>query len=150
MLGVFVQSRARHLADTNKPVRAARDYALAHTLFPKSRKIYIGLTGHLVAAGEKLFTAREHGHPYSLGAYLAGRYRSQNTRRPTIPASAANGSILGDIDEIDAINRRNMQRHKQRSILPVPPQPYQPTIPVPAGTSIPGSNGLPQLPQIRR
>ena len=150
MLGVFVQARARHLADTNKPARAARDYALAHTLFPKSRKIYLGLTGNLVAAGERLFTPGEHGHPASLGAYLVGRYRTRNTRRPTNLAPTAHRSILGDTDEFEAMNRRNMQRHKQRSLPPPPPQPYQPTIPGPPGAPIPASTGLPQLPQIRR
>ena len=147
MLGVFVQARARHLADTNKPVQAARDYALAHTLFPRSRKIYAGLAGWLVPVGEKLFTPDEHGHPYSLGAYLSGRYRTRNTRRPTSSAPTAHGSILGDIEELNAANRRNMQRNIH---TPAIPQPYQPPIPGTTGPPMPGPVGLPQPPQLRR
>ncbi len=106
----FVQSRARHLADTNKPALAAADYALAHTLFPKSRKIYIGLTGHLVATGEKLFTPDEHGHPSSLGAYLVGRYRSPSDHARTTGSSRTKRTDpLADIERINASTRRNMQ-----------------------------------------
>ena len=128
MLGVFVQARARHYADTNKPVQAARDYALAHTLFPKSRKIYLGLTGNLVAAGERLFTPGEHGHPASLGAYLVGRYRSPyGGTRAAGPWRTVRADPLAEIERINAINRRNMQRIMNP---PTAPKPYQPPSPV--------------------
>ena len=139
MLGVFVQSRARYLADTNNPAPAARDYALAYTLFPKSRKIYVGLAGHLVATGEKLFTAGEHGHPSSLGAYLVGRYRSPSARsRATGSPRTARVGLLGDIERSNASTRRNRQH-----MIPLParPQPYQPPMPGVAG---------PTQPQLRR
>jgi len=74
MLGVFVQARARFYADTGKVKLAARDYALAHTLFPNSRQVYIGLVGNLLPVGEKLFNSDEHGHPSSLLEYLGQRY----------------------------------------------------------------------------
>ena len=153
MLGVFVQSRARYYADTDEPALAARDYALAHTLFPRNRKIYIGLAGHLVPVGEELFTHDEHGHPRSLGAYLAGRYRSPHVRpRTTNPSPTARRSILGDIDGIEAIHQKNMQRHRQRSMTPplVHPQPYQPTPPGAINVPTPTVPRAPQLPQVRR
>ncbi len=70
MLGVFVQGRARHFQDIGKSDLAARDYALAHTLFPKSRRVYVGLVGNLLLVGERLFARDEHGHPLSLAACL--------------------------------------------------------------------------------
>ena len=153
MLGVFVQSRGRHLSDTNKPIDAAADYALAHTLFPKSRKIYANLTGCLVPVGEKLFTPDERGHPYSLGAYLAARYRRSNSgRRSTNGRSSANLDIHQAIDKIDAINRRKMQRHKQNSMPPqmVHPQPYQPPMSGVIAPPVPSLPGAAPLPQVRR
>ncbi|MBT3199461.1 MAG: hypothetical protein HN350_06050 [Phycisphaerales bacterium] len=153
MLGVFIQSRGRHLSDTKKPIDAAADYALAHTLFPKSRKIYANLAGCLVPVGEKLFTPDERGHPYSLGAYLAARYhRSNSGRRSTSSRSSANLDINQAIDKIDAINRRKMQRHKQNSMPPVMvhPQPYQPPMPGVIAPPVPSVPGAAPLPKLRR
>jgi len=72
MLGVFVAMRARHYCDVNQIRRSARDYALAYTLFPSSRKIYIGVVGNMVPRGFELFTPDEHGHPDSLAAFIRG------------------------------------------------------------------------------
>jgi len=124
---VFVQARARHYADTGKAIRAARDYALAHTLFPNSRKIYVGLAGNLVAAGERLFAPNEHGHPASLGAYLAGRYLSPGTRTGAAGSGrTARPDPLAELERVTELNRRNMQRLRRQ---PTRPQPYRPALP---------------------
>jgi len=150
MLGVFIQARARHYADTGKAIHAASDYALAHTLFPNSRKIYVGLAGNLVATGERLFAPNEHGHPASLGAYLAGRYLSPGT--PT----GATGSgrtrrpdPLAELERINELNRRNMQRLRHPA---APPQPHRPVVPgvvQPYQPVVPGTV-QPHQPQPRR
>ena len=123
MLGVFVQARARHFADTGKIDLAARDYALAHTLFPNSRKVYMGLVDNLLPVGEKLFARNEHGHPASLAAYLAGRYRP----RVTGPAgrSVYQRDPIAEVERLNAINRRNMQRLMR---TPKPPRPHRPPV----------------------
>jgi len=137
MLGVFVQARGRHFADTGKFDRAARDYALAHTLFPKSRKVYVGLVGSLLPVGEKLFMRGEHGHPVSLAAYLTSRYQPRvvrsggPARRP-----AFRRDPIAELDRINAENRAAMRRLMQP---PVPPQAQQPSAP-----------GAPQPPQPHR
>jgi len=125
MLGVFVQARARHFQDTGKPNLAARDYALAHTLFPDSRKIYMGLVGNLLPVGERLFERSEQGHPISLAAYLGARYRG------AVPGSTGAGRTrdgLGEVERINAINRANMRRLMQPP-TPLHPQQYQPARP---------------------
>jgi hypothetical protein len=114
MLGVFVQARGRYYADTYQQAQAAQDYALAHTLFPRSRKIYIGLVGNLLPVGESLFAANEHGHPVSLANYLSARYR------PRSAASAPQRDPFAEIDQINAINARN------RQLLENPAQPATP------------------------
>ena len=125
MLGVFVQARARHFADTGKIDLAARDYALAHTLFPNSREVYMGLVGTLMPVGEKLFARSEHGHPLSLAAYLSGMY-APGGRAGLAGGPAYEPDPLLEVERIDAINRANMQR-----MMPPPmaPQPYQPPVP---------------------
>ena len=127
MLGVFVEGRARHYADTDRPDLAARDYALAHTLFPSCRKVYIGLLGSLLPVGEKLFARNEHGHPATFAAYLAGRYQ------PAVPGVASPGGPrryrdpIEEAERVDAFNRETI-----RSILRPTPQP-QPQGAVPVG-----------------
>jgi len=125
MLGVFVQARARHFADTGRAELAARDYALAHTLFPNSREVYIGLVGNLMPVGEKLFARSEHGHPLSLAAYLSGLYATGGR------ANLAGGPLretdpLWEVERINASNRANMQRMMQP---PMAGQAYQPPVP---------------------
>jgi hypothetical protein len=133
MLGVFVQARARHFADTGKIDLAARDYALAHTMFANSRKVYIGLVGNLLPVGEKLFARNEHGHPMSLAAYLSGMYapRSSNTGLARSPIYQPDPIL--EAERINAINQANMRRMMQP---PTVPQAYQPPVP-----------GVPQPPQ---
>ncbi len=88
----------------------------------------ISLAGHLLAAGERLFTPGEHGHPYSLGAYLAGRYRAIPARTSSASSPrTARADPLAEIERINAINRRNMQRIMNP---PTAPKPYQPPSPV--------------------
>ncbi|MFP4140769.1 MAG: transglutaminase family protein [Phycisphaerae bacterium] len=126
MLGVFVQARARHFADTGKVALAARDYALAHTMFPNSRKVYIGLVGNLLPVGEKLFARSEDGHPMSLAAYLSGQYapRSSNTGLARSPIYQHDPVL--EAERINAINQANMRRMMQP---PMAPQPHQPPVP---------------------
>lgn len=136
MLGVFVKARGRHFADTGKVNLATRDYALAYTLFPNSRKIYVGLVGNLLPVGEKLFARNEHGHPRSLAAYLSGRYMRRGNDAGRAGASMYQADELLDNKRINAINRRNMQRvmpptdtkPDQPPVpgVPKPHQPYQP------------------------
>ena len=123
MLGVFVQARARHFADTGESDLAVRDYALAYTLFPKSRKVYIGLVGNLLPVGEKLFAPNEHGHPVSLAAYLSGLYARRRNEAGLAGAPAHRADPLFEVERINAINRRNMQRMTQP---PVPSEVYRP------------------------
>jgi hypothetical protein len=115
MLGVFIQSRGRHYADTDQTSLAAQDYALAHTLFPRSRRVYIGLVGNLLPVGELLFAPNEHGHPMTLASYLQGQYR---------PASHSVSSPTHDpfleIERLNAINARN------RQLIDNPPAPTMP------------------------
>jgi hypothetical protein len=142
MLGVFVQSRARHYADTGKARQAAQDYALAYALFPNSRKAYMGLFDSLMECGEKLFGEEEAGHPAALAASLAGRYQPPGAGLAGPRAAGADGRSplhrdpLEDIDRINAINRANMERLAQP---PGFPQSYQPPVP-----------GLPPPPQPNR
>ena len=133
MLGVFVQARARHYADTGKIELAARDYALAHTLFPNSRKVYIGLVGNLLPVGEKLFARNELGHPMSLAAYLSGQYAQRGNEAGLAGAPIYQPDPVLEVERINAMNRANMQRMMQP---PMVPQPYQPPVP-----------GAPQPPQ---
>jgi len=129
MLGVFVQARARHYADTGKVDLAVRDYALAHTLFPSSRKIYIGLLGNLLPVGERLFARNEHGHPATFAVYLAGLYR------PGVPGVALPGGPrryhdpIEEAERVDAFNRETMQHIMKPALQPQP----QPHGPAPAG-----------------
>jgi len=135
MLGVFVQARARHFADTGRIDLAARDYASAHALFPSSRKIYLGLVDNLLPVGEKLFARNEHGHPVSLGVYLSGRYapRKHDAGLARFPIRQADP--FPDIQRINEINRRYMQRMQPREA----PQRHQPPAP-----------GVPQLPRLHQ
>ena len=126
MLGVFIQARGRHFADIGKARLAAIDYALAHTLFPNSRKIYIGLVGNLMGTGEKLFTHNEHGHPASLGMHLAGRYRRASVRPGPPRALPHLPDWASEVERINAINR---SRAQQMMMTPTLPQPYQPPVP---------------------
>jgi len=122
--------RARHFSDTDRYALAAHDYALAHTLFPASRNIYIGLLGSLAPMGESLFIRGEHGHPYSLAVFLANCYATEDIRSSTKnPWPSAARSVPGDIDNINAANRRNMKRHRQTSVPSIPPTPSMPTAP---------------------
>ena len=119
MLGLFVAARARHFDDTNNTDLAARDYALAHTLAPNNRKIYVGLVESLVPQGEKLFASNEIGHPLSLGQYLVGKYQPlHHNPGPADPFAEA--------ERINAINRGNMERTIPS--MPQGPQPYRPPL----------------------
>lgn len=133
MLGVFVQARGRHYADTGKMDLAARDYALASTLFPRSRKIYLGLVDTLIPVGEKLFTRDELGHPMSLAAYLGGRYAPCGNDTGLGRSPIYRPDPFADVQRLNEINRRNMQPMMQP---PTVPQPYHPPVP-----------GVPQPPQ---
>jgi hypothetical protein len=133
MLGVFVQARARHYADTGKIDLAAHDYALAHTLFPNSRKVYIGLVGNLMPLGEKLFARNEHGHPMSLAVYLSGMYAPRSSTTGLARSPIYQPDPILEAERINAINQANMRRMMQP---PTVPQPYQPPVP-----------GVPQPPQ---
>lgn len=124
MLGVFIQSRARHFQDIGKPRLAARDYALAHTLFPKSRKIYVGLVGNLLPVGEKLFAGNEFGHPYSLSRHLSARYMSVQQRQEARRRRTA--ALAAQTERINAENQARMRRLMQP---PTPPRPYRPPMP---------------------
>jgi hypothetical protein len=135
MLAVFVQARARHYADTGRIDLAARDYALAHTMFPNSRKVYIGLVGNLLPVGERLFVPSELGHPMSLAAFLSGQYAPRRSEAGLAGAPIYQPDLLLEVERINAMNRANMQRMMQP---PMPPQPYQPPVP-----------GVPQPPQPR-
>lgn len=126
MLGVFVQARARHYADTGKVDLAARDYALAHTLFPNNRKVYIGLVGNLLPVGEKLFVQNELGHPMSLAAFLSGQYAPRRGESGLAGAPIYQPDPLLEAERINAINQANMRRMMQP---PMAPQPYQPPVP---------------------
>jgi len=124
MLGVFVAGRARHYADTNRPSLAAQDYALAHALFPRSRKVYTGLAGTLVETGERLFAPNEHGHPASLGAYLAARYgRPALGRGPILPPTRRRRDGLTELERINALNRELRSRLTAPAPPPAPPAP---------------------------
>lgn len=126
MLGVFLMSRGRYLADTGKRTVAAKDFALAHVLFPNSRKAYRQLATNLIATGEGLFERGEQGHPAQQMGWLMGRYR------PIVPAAArrVDGSRprdpLLEIERINEINRRNMRRMMQP---PMARRPYPPPVP---------------------
>lgn len=126
MLGVFVQARARHYADTGKVDLAARDYALAHTMFPNSRKVYIGLVGNLLPVGEKLFVQNELGHPMSLASFLSGQYTPRRSEAGLAGAPIYQPDPFLEAERINAINQANMRRMMQP---PMPPQPYQPPVP---------------------
>jgi len=126
MLGVFIQARGRHFADTGKIQLAVRNYALAHTLFPNSRQIYIGLVGHLMGTGEKLFAGNEHGHPASLARHLAGRYARASVRPGPPRALPHLPDWASEAGRINAINRSRVQ---QMMTPPTLPQPYQPPVP---------------------
>jgi hypothetical protein len=125
MLGVFIQSRARHFQDIEQPARAARDYALAHALFPNNRQAYIGLVGNLLTVGERLFAANEFGHPASLAAYLPYRYRM----KPDTALSARSPYHVDPLDEIERINALNRADMERLTRPPTMPQPYQPPAP---------------------
>jgi len=125
MLGVFVQARARYFADTGKIDLAARDYALAFTQFPNNRKAYINLVGNLIETGEHLFAGNEHGHPASLAAYLAGRYRPRAAHGGLPNRPVYRNDPFAEVERINAINRRNMQRMMQPPV-PSVPQPHRP------------------------
>jgi len=127
-LGVFVAARGRHFQDTDRADLAARDYALAHTLFPNSRRGYIGLVGNLLPVGEKLFARDEMGHPASLAAHLAGQYGPRSTDLGRAGTPRYQGDPFLDAERINAMNRANMQRMMQP---PTAPQPYPPPGPGP-------------------
>ncbi len=130
MLGVFIMSRGRYLADTEKRQAAARDFALAHTLFPSSRKAYIQLTTNLIATGEALFALGEEGHPAQQILWRMGRYRSFLTHvAGPVGYPTQRPDPFAEIDRINAINRANMQRMMQPPHQPHLPQPYQPPRP---------------------
>lgn len=128
MLGVFIGSRARLYADTGRSDLAARDYALAHSLVPTNRKIYVALVGHLMNTGTRLFTENEHGHPRSLAAFLSATMGTQ-TRQP------GPGLAVTDVERINAMNQARMQQAMQ-------PPPPAPTAPSPAAPT----PGLPTPP----
>jgi len=123
MLGVFVQARARHFIDTGKTDLAARDYALAHTLFPCSRKIYMGVMDALIPVGEKLFARNELGHPISLAAYLSSRYAPRGNATGLARSLIHRPAPFADVQRLNEINRRNMQRMMHPPMAPVPYQP---------------------------
>jgi len=126
MLGVFIAARARHFNDTGRSDLAARDYVLAFTQMPNNRKVYIALVGHLVETGERLFAPNEHGHPASLAAYLAGHYRSHAAHAGLPNRPIYRNDSFAEVERINAINQRNMQRMMQP---PMVPQAYQPPVP---------------------
>lgn len=132
MLGIFIAARARHFADTDRPHLAARDYALAHTLVPSNRHVYMGLVGHLLQTGERLFGPNEHGHPASLGAYLTGRYRPRIISESPMRSPGLYSDPLAELERINAINRANMRR----MILP-------PGVPRPGWPALPGHETMP-------
>jgi len=137
MLGVFIAARARYYNDTGKSDLAARDYALAFTQMPNNRQVYIALVGRLVETGERLFAPNEHGHPASLAAYLAGRYQPHAAHAGLPNRPIYRNRSFAEVERINAINRRNMQRMMQPRAVPQrhqppgpgaeqPPQPHQP------------------------
>jgi len=132
MLGVFIAARGRYYNDTGKTEFAARDYCLAFTQFPNNRKAYINLVGNLIATGENLFAANEHGHPASLAAYLAGRYRLPRSIVQA-PGPGYPADPLAELEAINAMNRANLPPTTQGQPPARPgypqPGPMQPTPP---------------------
>lgn len=127
MLGVFIMSRGRYYADTDKIERAVHDYSLAFTLLPTSRKVYICLVGHLMWKGERLFDPNEHGHPNLLGGYLVTRQRQRSRAASAFdpPPVYRRPNPLAELERINALNRASMQRMTQPPHQPRLPQPYQ-------------------------
>lgn len=135
MLGVFVQGRARHFQDIGKNALAARDYALAHTLFPKSRKIYIGLVGNLLPVGEELFARTENGHPLSLVAFLRtastpgeGDESGPRTGRyaETTPSPMPSASRRSAVASVPQMKQSPVRPRAYRPPVPGAPQPRHP------------------------
>lgn len=137
MLGIFIAARARHFADTDRPHLAARDYALAHTLVPSNRNVYVGLVGHLLQTGERLFGPNEHGHPASLGVYLTGRYRPGIISESPMRSPGRYSDPFAEVERIDAINRANMRRMMQPPGVPAPGYPALPGHETRPGTAQP-------------
>ena len=120
----FWAVKSRHQGKRLEDARlAAGDYALAHTLFPNSRRIFVGLMGNLLPVGERLFAANEFGHPASLAPHLSRRYRRKSASR--LPArSPYRTDTPGEVERLNAINRANMER-LMRSPAPDVPQDHQ-------------------------
>lgn len=69
-VGVFFASRARHFQDTGGFLLAHRDYVLAHSLFPNSRKVYANMMAFTIPFGGKLFECSEFGSPRSIATWI--------------------------------------------------------------------------------
>lgn len=129
MLGVFVGMRARYYWDTNQYDRADRDYTLAKVLYPNHRYCFRESIRAIVWRGEQLFEPYETGHPATMAEWLASMYlRSPQsptamTRAPYEPPTAGRAPSF-DVDQINAMNRANMQPQ-----MPGMPQPITPGMP---------------------
>jgi hypothetical protein len=94
LLAVFIGCRARHMADTNHPEEAERDYLLARYLFPTNRRLYESQTELSVERSESLFEPGEPGSPQDLAGWLRQRFGEANKRFDAVPDYAYLGNPL--------------------------------------------------------
>jgi hypothetical protein len=94
LLAVFIGCRARHMADSNHPEEAERDYLLARYLFPTSRQLYESQTELSIERSESMFEPGEPGSPQDLAGWLRQRFGEANQRFDAVPHYAYLGNPI--------------------------------------------------------